>query len=214
MLRSCILLLTTLSMTTAFVPPGAYASRLSTNLFDADVMEPVRTPKTEIPHNFGPISQRDQVLYTAERPGNPSTKGEPVGKEKVEDWIAFMKGKGIKHVLALLDENELEIYAEGGGLMELYEAGGMVPHLTPMRPDGAYTEIMDILNDVEKENEKAVCHCTGGIGRAGRVAAAWLSTRHSLSPEEATKEVIDQAIESGVQRLGHVEKLSGWMGSK
>jgi len=178
-----------------------------------DVLEePIRTPKTDIPHNFGPISKRDQILFTSERPGNAPKEGahDAVQKEKVDEWISFMKSKGIKHVLVLLDANELEIYPEQG-LIELYKAGGMEAHLTPMGNDSSFSHVMDILRNVEQNNEKAVTHCTGGTRRAGRVAAAWLSTRYNLIPREATEEAIDAALEGGVQRGGDVEKLVNWM---
>lgn len=178
-----------------------------------DVLEPVKTPKTDIPHNFGPCTiKRDDILFTCQRPGtDPKEKGKGVvPKEDVNKWLTFMKGNGITDVLVLLDENELEVYPDPG-LLELYKAGGINPHLTPLSPDGAYNQIMDILREVEQRNGKAVTHCTGGTGRAGRVAAAWLATRYELTPSEATQETVDAAIDSGVQRLGHAEKLAGWM---
>jgi len=151
-------------------------------------------------------------LFTSERPGNPpkDRRYDQVSKHQVEDWIAFMKTKGIKHVLVLLENDDLENYPDGG-LFELYKEGGLVPHHTRMGVEDAYENIMNILRNVEALNEKAVTHCTGGTGRAGRVAAAWLSTRHNLTPEDATDETVKEALDYGVQRLGDVEKLRKWM---
>ena len=169
------------------------------------------TPKTNIPHNFGPISttRNDQTLCTAECPGHETSAG-GVSKEVVDAWVAFMTTNGIKHVLVLLDANEMDHYPEPG-LLKLYEAGGMQPHVVPMGSNGAYRQIMSILQDIEQKDEKAVTHCTGGVGRAGRVAAAWLSTRYNLTPQEATQEAVEAALQAGIQRLGDVAKLDAWM---
>lgn len=175
------------------------------------MMEPIFTPKTDTPFNFGPSAARDEILYTAERPGNPIISDDTkASAETVNEWIDFIKEKGIKHVLVLLDDNEFDTY-EDPGLLELYKAGGLEYHHTPLGAEGAYENTVKILKQVEADGEKAVTHCTGGTGRAGRVAAAWLANRYELSPEEATKEAVDAAIEGGVHRLGNVEKLSKWM---
>ena len=160
-------------------------------------------------HNFGPVSNSDQILFTAERPGNPVSKN-MVPSEIVTEWISFMKDKGITHVLVLLDSNELEVYPDPG-LIDMYQACGMVPHVVPMTSDGSYTRIMEILKTVEEANQRAVAHCTGGVGRAGRVAAAWLTTRYNLSVHDATQEVMEMASTCGMKRLGDAQKLEIWM---
>lgn len=175
-------------------------------------LEPTRrlTPKTDIPHNFGPISttRSDQILFTAERPGH--TLNGAVSKEVVDEWVAFMTTNGIQHVLVLLDTNEMNIYPDPG-LLKMYQAGGMVPHFVPMSTNGAYSQIIGIIQNIEQKNETVVTHCTGGVGRAGRVAAAWLSTRYNLTTQEATQETVEAALQAGIQRLGDVAKLDAWM---
>ncbi|KAI2493950.1 protein tyrosine/serine/threonine phosphatase [Fragilaria crotonensis] len=160
-------------------------------------------------HNFGPVSKRDQILFTAERPGHPVSKN-MVPSEMVTEWISFMKDKGITHVLVLLDSNEMDVYSDPG-LIDMYRTFGMEPHVVPMGSHGAYTRIMEILKTVEESNQKAVTHCTGGVGRAGRVAAAWLTTRYNLTVQDATQEVMEMAMTCGIKRLGDVQKLELWM---
>ena len=64
--------------------------------------EPVLTTRDPAaPHNFGPISFRENTLYTAERPGHPGKAGVPT--EIVEDWIGFIKSKGINNVLIIME---------------------------------------------------------------------------------------------------------------
>jgi hypothetical protein len=64
--------------------------------------EPIITPRNpNSQHNFGPVSPREKTLFTAERPGHPGLDGVPT--EIVEDWIAFIKSKGIRHVLIIME---------------------------------------------------------------------------------------------------------------
>lgn len=160
-------------------------------------------------HNFAPASSRDTFLYSAERPGNPPGKTDAVADETVDEWIAFMKDQGINRVIALLDENELVNYSD---LTGLYKAGGLKSHVQPMREQGASDKILTILRDAESASEKVVVHCTGGIGRAGRVTAAWLVDRYGLGAQEATDETLAQATESGTIRKGNADMLTEWLG--
>jgi protein-tyrosine phosphatase len=165
---------------------------------------------TETLHNFGPASPLDSILFSAERPGNPLAKDGRVKTEQVDDWINFIRSKGITNVIALLDESELGIY-EAPGLLKMYEQAGMKCYLKPMGKEGASENILATIDQVEQRGEKVVTHCTGGSGRCGRVAAAWVSHRYKLAPEVATLIVLDQAAKSGVERVGHTEKLIEWL---
>jgi len=160
-------------------------------------------------YNFGPASPLDEVLYTAERPGNQFVKDGRVTSAQVLDWIDYVRKQGVTNVIALLDENELDIYDEP--LVDLMEQQQMKCHVIPISTVGAAGKIMNIISTAEVNGEKVVCHCTGGVGRAGRVAAAWLIHRYNLSPEVATLTVLDQAFKSGVKRMGHSKKLSHWL---
>ena len=126
--------------------------------------------------NFGPASARDTVLFTAERPGNPRGKTDIANEQQVQDWLAFMKEQRISHVIALLDENEFANYA-APGLLKRYENAGLTCLVQPMRDRNAKTNIFRFVRQVEAVDGRVVAHCTGGIGRAGRVAAGWLVER-------------------------------------
>lgn len=175
-------------------------------------MEPTYTPNTGIPFNFGPSAVHDEVLFTAERPGNPiiTTDDSRVSQELVNEWIAFMQARGIKHVLVLLDDNEFFPY-ENPGLLNIYRENGLQCYHIPLGGEGAYENVMKILKQVEANGEKVVTHCKAGSGRAGRVAAAWIASRYEMTPEAATREALDAALANGVRRLGNVEKLSKFM---
>lgn len=121
-----------------------------------------------------------------------------------------MKDKEIHHVLMLLDDNELEDYPEPG-LEEMYKNAGFIVHHEPMSEEGAANRIFDILDTAEKNGESVVAHCTHGQGRSGRVSAAWLVHRYGLSPEDATREVMEHAEQESIVRLGNHLKLQEWM---
>ena len=132
-----------------------------------------------------------------------------------------MHQQGVRHALILLDANELAEYDTSdtvGGLPQLYTDGGIVPHIQSMSAPGAAQHVLDIIRGVEEattttnDNAKVAAHCTGGKGRAGRVAAAWVAARYGVSPETATDEVIRVAEERGLSRVGAAAKCAEWMG--
>ena len=146
-------------------------------------LEFFKTPgSSETPHNFGRASPLDSVMHTAERPGNPPEKTGRVSPAEVKEWIDYVRGQGVTNVIALLDEKELDIYEEPG-LQKLMEENGMKFTVRPMGEEGAPQKILRLIEEAEERGEKIVCHCTGGIGRCGRVCAAWLVHRYELSPE-------------------------------
>lgn len=71
-------------------------------------------------HNFLEASNRDAIVHGAERPGQPkpnpdcpsTPRGPLVATAVVDQWCAHLKSKGIKRVLSLLSEAELDFYSE------------------------------------------------------------------------------------------------------
>ena len=204
----------------------------------------VKTPSCpqENPHNFGPASDRDATLFTCERPGgDPADKASKIPTQTVVDeWVAYMTAseRQIKHVIILLGDSELEDY-EAPGLISAYEAAGIVVHHIPMSSKDSFQRIMATIEDVESKDERAVVHCTHGMGRSGRVAAGvssewrpkgipighnrfsrfqflvkhqWVVHKHGISPEEATNECLEVARQHKVERLGAPRLLKDWMG--
>lgn len=151
------------------------------------------------------------MLFTAERPGSDREgQGAIIPAETVMKWASFMKDKNIKHILMLLDDNELQDYPEPG-LVKLYENAGFEVHHEPLLVPGAPNRIFDIIQQAESNGERVVAHCTHGMGRSGRVSAAWLVNRYGLSPEKATNEVMEQAEKASLVRLGNPTKLQEWL---
>lgn len=160
-------------------------------------------------HNFGPASSRDSTLFTCERPGGDPDNGK-IPTSAVVDWAQFMRKQGIEEVLVLLDDDELECYEEPG-LLKLYENNGFGVQRTPMNEVGAAKRAMATIDKCYANDKKIVAHCTHGQGRAGRVAAAWLTYKYNLSVEDATKETLAMASIKEVTRMGSPSKLKAWL---
>eukprot|EP00567_Pseudictyota_dubia_P011458 CAMPEP_0197444898 /NCGR_PEP_ID=MMETSP1175-20131217/10246_1 /TAXON_ID=1003142 /ORGANISM="Triceratium dubium, Strain CCMP147" /LENGTH=202 /DNA_ID=CAMNT_0042975763 /DNA_START=41 /DNA_END=649 /DNA_ORIENTATION=- len=167
-------------------------------------------------HNFGPASPLDETVYTSERPGGDPEGDARISTVTVQDWIQFMKARGISAVLILLDDNELECY-ESPGLVKQYQDAGLTVHHTPLSEAGSSEKVRVILEAADdgasgKKNEKVVAHCTHGMGRSGRVAAGWLTMKHGMTPEEATKAALETARAHGMERMGNIPALKKWLG--
>eukprot|EP00980_Cylindrotheca_fusiformis_P030207 scaffold24535_cov186-Cylindrotheca_fusiformis.AAC.1 len=129
--------------------------------------EPVLTPRNpESRHNFGPISFREHTLFTAERPGHPGKDGVPTSI--VEDWVTFIKSKGISNVLIIMEDDEFGVYEVD--LKRFYEAAGLTVYHIPFSSPDSYNKTMSLIEELDRKGEKVVSHCTGGKGRCGRVA--------------------------------------------
>jgi Cyclin-dependent kinase inhibitor 3 (CDKN3) len=186
--------------------------------------------------NFGPASSRDDIVFTCERPGgdlvheesgatSTSTTSTIIPSQAVKEWAQFMKNEDnrINDVLVLLDDSELECYEEPG-LVALYEQYGFTVHRVPMGDPDAPARVLALLSSYQDDDDnngrndtktthqrKIVVHCTHGQGRAGRVAAAWLTHQYGLSPEDATREVLNTALQMGITRMGSPSKLRAWL---
>jgi len=170
--------------------------------------EPViTTRRLKALHNFGPVSYREQTLFTAERPGH-HLKEFPTSI--VEDWAQFIMNKGIRNVLIIMEDHEFEVYDVD--LIDFYEKNGLAVYHIPFSSPDSHQKTMNLIRELDSKGEKIVAHCTGGKGRCGRVACAWLCQKWNISPLQASQELIDQATERGLYRLGDVQKLKKWIG--
>ena len=176
----------------------------------------VSKPEQCAPFNFGPASTRDSIVYTCERPGmssstNADGSGEPgsIPESSVGEWVEFMKENNVKRVLTLLDPNEIELYERP--LESIYKKHGFTFAHVPMGEPDAVDRVLTALEEASAANERIIAHCTHGMGRSGRVSAAWLVHKYGLSAEDATKEVMTAAETSSIVRLGNADKLSAWM---
>ena len=142
---------------------------------------------------------------------NADGSGEPgsIPEASVKEWVVFMKENKVKRVLTLLDPNEIELDEQP--LESIYRKHGFAFAHVPMGEPDAVDRVMAALDEASQANEKIIAHCTHGMGRSGRVSAAWLVHKYGLSVEEATEEVMATAERSSIVRLGSAEKLSAWL---
>jgi len=169
-------------------------------------------PETVAPFNFGRASMRDAILHTCERPGADDRNNTPGGtpQVEVEEWLRFMKDKNVRRVLTLLEPNELAFYKTP--LFDTYTGAGLTWTHAPMSAADAKERAMEAIRAAEAANEMIVAHCTHGMGRAGRVTAAWLCERYGLSPIDTTREVMKQAEAQSTLRMGDPPKLAEYLG--
>ena len=75
------------------------------------------------------------------------------------------------------------LIVEHANLMERFKMSGWnLEKLRQKARDLGYSD--EQIAAAEAAGEKVVAHCTHGMGRSGRVSAAWLAVRYGLSPEE------------------------------
>ncbi|WP_445638216.1 Tyrosine specific protein phosphatases domain-containing protein [Nostoc sp. DSM 114161] len=137
-------------------------------------------------YKFAPACEKEQVVFGARRPGYTN--------QMVEDWIEFMKSQGIKRVCCLLPDEQLASYSDLLGRYK-QEFGSQLVCWAPIADfhladlETLTHKIIPFLSEADKQNQKVVVHCSGGIGRTGHVLAAWLVSVRGLSNEAAIKAV-------------------------
>lgn len=197
---------------TLTVKPG---DRVKEDHGEQVVITPPAEP-SDYQYNFGPASSRDDVVFTCERPGGDTgNENSMVTALQVSKWMAFMTTKQITHVIILMEDSELTTAYDAPGLIAAYQQVGMgnVHHIPYSAPNAA-SRILKLLQTISAKNEKAVAHCTHGMGRSGRVAAAWLVQTYKLTPLEAVEEALEAARIANVERMGAPKQLQEWMGNK
>ncbi|AIG97417.1 putative protein-tyrosine phosphatase [Archaeoglobus fulgidus DSM 8774] len=140
-------------------------------------------------HDFGFCGafEQETTVFGAQRPGYPL---EDVDENTVREWVDFMKENGIKRVVCLLPQEQLDYYTEP--LLYIYEEefGGENVLWAPVNDYNlcdkkTLARILYFLKEADDKGEKVVVHCSGGSGRTGHVLAAWLVFGRGFSAEEA-----------------------------
>jgi len=133
----------------------------------------------------------EKIVFGVQRPECPS---ENVGEDEVREWINFIKDKGIRRVVCLLPQKQLEYYTPP--LLDVYEKefGRDNVLWVPVKDlhlcgEEMLRKILQFLKDADNKGERVVVHCSGGPGRTGHFLAAWLAFERRFSIEGALNAV-------------------------
>jgi protein-tyrosine phosphatase len=149
-------------------------------------------------YKFAPASATEPIVFGAARPGYKI--------EEIERWIKFMKTVQIEYVCCLLSASQLKSYPN---LLEIYQQEFGVDYLRQVKDQRVCwapiedfqlvdrevltQQILPFLSIANRNSQRVVVHCSGGIGRTGHVLAAWLVAGRGLS---------NQAAISAVKKIG------------
>jgi protein-tyrosine phosphatase len=137
-------------------------------------------------YKFAAAWKHEPIVFGACRPG--------YSNQQVFHWIKFMKDQNIQRVCCLLTEKQLAPYSN---LLDIYqqEFGSSQVCSAPIKDfhfadlEMLTQRILPFLIAAEKQNQKVVVHCSGGIGRTGHVLAAWLVSIRGFSNQDAISAV-------------------------
>ena len=131
---------------------------------------------------FAAASENELIVFGSARPSYTY--------EEVSEWINFMQNQGIQRVCCLLPETQLTrypdllgVYRQVFGLDQVCWAP--IKDFNFATPEILAHQILPFLTIANRQNEKVVVHCSGGIGRTGHVLAAWLVAGRGLSSKSA-----------------------------
>lgn len=100
---------------------------------------------------------------------------------------------------------------EPTGLLTLYRKYGLKCQIQSINDPRAAQALFHLFEQAEAAQQRVVTHCTGGIGRCGRVAGAWLMHRYQLTPEQASQETLQCAQDVGMIRACDPVHLKEWL---
>ena len=136
---------------------------------------------------FGPACAGEPTVFGARRPGFPFPRVVPGA---VARWMDFMQAQGIARVVCLLPPRQLRPYKH---LLETYAgrfgranvAWAPVEDFTLVDLPTLSEVILPFLAETERQRQRAVVHCSAGIGRTGHVLAAWLVAARRMTNGQA-----------------------------
>jgi protein-tyrosine phosphatase len=138
-------------------------------------------------YKFAAAWENEPIVFGASRPG--------YFNNQADDWVEFMKRQGIQRVCCLLSDNQLAHYSDLLGTYQQEFGNHQVCwapiedfHLSDL--ETLTRKILPFLAEADKQAEKVVVHCSGGIGRTGHVLAAWLVSGRELSNKAAIAAVM------------------------
>jgi protein-tyrosine phosphatase len=139
-----------------------------------------------IMYKFAAASESETIIFGSARPGYT--------EKQVNEWVEFMLSQGIQRICCLLPANQLTRYED---LLGVYRqifgieqvCWAPIEDFDVVTSEVLFQQILPFLAAANQSKQKAVVHCSGGIGRTGQVLAAWLIAEHGFSIELAISTV-------------------------
>jgi protein-tyrosine phosphatase len=134
------------------------------------------------PYRFAAAGEKEAIVFGAAQPG--------YSEKNVSDWLKFMRDQGIQRVCCLLPTAQLSPFSNLLGTYQ-QEFGTNRVCWSPIADfqladlETLTQQILPFLKVADREAEKVVVHCAGGIGRTGHVLAAWLVYGRGLTTRSA-----------------------------
>ncbi|MEA5466494.1 protein-tyrosine phosphatase family protein [Leptothoe sp. PORK10 BA2] len=137
-------------------------------------------------YKFAPASRHEPIVFGSARP--------EYSNNQVNEWIRFMQTQNIQRVCCLLPKSQLRHYSD---LLDVYQQTFGIDQVcwSPIQDFHFAThqtlihQILPFLACADRLQEKAVVHCSAGIGRTGHVLAAWLVAGRGLTHKAAISAV-------------------------
>ncbi len=134
-------------------------------------------------YKFAPAAEDESIVFGAARP--------KYTQRSIEQWIEFMQQKQVSRVCCLLESKQLDRYPIN--LLATYRQKfnsesvlwQSIKDFQIPSSKILIKRIIPFLISADKQDQKIVVHCSGGIGRTGIVLACWLVSQRGFSNQEA-----------------------------
>jgi protein tyrosine phosphatase (PTP) superfamily phosphohydrolase (DUF442 family) len=110
-----------------------------------------------------------------------------VDRATVDAWLEEVQNAGIKAIICLLAEEQLQLYQglpPGRNLVEYYRDRGLdvahIPVLDHQRPPLSEDDLQRVAIAYDRLPKPVLVHCSAGIDRTGRAVDYLLERRHDL----------------------------------
>lgn len=142
-------------------------------------------------HRFAPAAPDEEHVFGACSPGWHSAADTATA---VEDWISFVRNRGIERVCCLLAGRPsagecptVDRYRREFGRENVLHAPAADGRLLPA--ETLRDDVVPFLAESRDRDEPVVVHCLSGIGRTGQVLAAYLVAERGYEPRDAVSTV-------------------------